>query len=189
MGFLFTNLDQNFIAYRAGFSLSHINRPSQEGFLINSSKEMLYIRYDLLGGARIPLYEWTLKPDFLFSSLGPAKEFISIFMFELPKQNNNLSNSFGFGTRIVGSYRIPVLNDALCFYYQLYYENFDFGFSYDYNLSSLRNATSTYGAFETSIIYYFQKNNSIKSIPKKYKKGKTDCPKHLKPKYGWANKI
>lgn len=187
LGVLYTKIDNNFISYRFGTSFSHLNRPSQRGFLQNSATERLFIRYDLMGGARIPMKEWTLRPDVLFSSLGPAKEFSTTAMLELPSNNQEIINAFGFGARVVGSYRVPALNDALSFHYQLYYKDFDFAISYDLNLSSLRNATGTYGAFETSLIYYFGRSEPTKTLPQRFKKGKTDCPRHLKSKQGWVN--
>ncbi|MFQ3576579.1 MAG: PorP/SprF family type IX secretion system membrane protein [Cytophagales bacterium] len=186
LGLLYTKVS-NFISYRFGTSFSHLNRPSQRGFLQNSSTERLFIRFDLMGGLRIPMNEWTLRPDLLVSSLGPAKEFSNTVIIELPSNNPEIINSFGFGARIVGSYRVPALNDALSFHYQLFYKDFDFAISYDLNLSSLRNATGTYGAFETSLIYYFGRSEPTKVLPQRFKKGKTDCPKHLKSKQGWVN--
>ncbi len=129
---------------RLGLVFNHLNRPSQSfyGEQINQldGKFNTYLASDIY----LSKY-WTITPSFFYYHQGTFDELFFGAMLE--KELNNISfRTFNFGL-------INRMGDALIFRFGFDYQSFDIGFSYDYNYSSLKIASSGVGAFEVSVIY------------------------------------
>lgn len=175
-GILFTSINKKFITYRAGIGAFHINNPNAT---FSKNNGILKTRYTFHGEAIIPLKVNYLYPTLNYSFQGPTRELSINLMYKIVNNKRDfVSNFFGIGTRVVGSYKQSPLNDAISFHYKLNYKNTIFAFSYDVNSSSLSKATNLRGAVELSFVYYSGKNKPPKRLPRNYKHGKTNCPKN-----------
>ena len=160
---------------RTGISALHLNRPSQSFY--NNSAPMT-VNWVLNHDMVIPTFgKWFLLPSIIFMHQNPATEMVVYNGFRLNSTKNEYQQ-FGAGFRFVGNYVSPINYDALYFTYKLGLNNWNIGFSYDANISTLNVATSTIGAFEISIIYYA----SPFSKPRpKHHQSKNKCPEVTPP--------
>ncbi len=152
----FSNLGERTNLFVGG-SLHHLNEP-QVSFL--SSDEKLYQRLTLHAGGEYPINnKISVKPNFIFMSQGPHKEVNGGASARFKVKSKN-----GFGTtgqffelgawyRVGTKFEGGVYSDAVILAARLDYDQYGIGFSYDYNVSELGQASPGNGSFELSLIY------------------------------------
>lgn len=131
-----------------GISLFHITNP-KESFLRQDNK--LPLRIAINAGTEYKIYEkYSLFPELITMYHKRAGNWVlgSRFFYYFPEKNL-IRNAFG---GIHTRYSFSNF-DALIFSGGLSVYGFDIGISYDVNISALRQATKSKGAFELSIIY------------------------------------
>lgn len=138
----------------AGAALHHLNQPDVS-FL--GSVESLYSRLTLHAGAQFEIQpKISLLPYVVFMSQGQHKEFnggASVRFAMGPSRLTNQSWQLGAWYRVGTKFDNGIHSDAIILSSRFDYEHFGIGFSYDVNISKLRNAGSANGAFEFSLQY------------------------------------
>jgi type IX secretion system PorP/SprF family membrane protein len=146
---------------KVGMSFFHINLPKDSYF--NEHAERLSVRYSFHGGF---IYKLNHSLSFDFNSLimgttnvqdvlTMAKLVYNTGFSSVPSLNAGLSYRNGFD---ISDAIIPVVGFTV--------KTFDFGFSYDFNVSSLSDYTTMKTTFEMSIVYRAPSFNPKKlSIP------------------------
>ena len=96
-----------------------------------------------------------LVPGVIVMSQGPSFQVNAGtgFKFLLGGRQSYQAFQFGLWTRISNKIESGVLNDAAILSTRFDYENFSLGFSYDINVSPLRTASNSNGAFEFALAY------------------------------------
>ena len=151
-----------------GGSVYHLNMPNQS---LIDLEARLPIKYMIHGGARIQIYDGPmhrnkvshLTPSFVFKKQG------SFNQVDLGLHYHVDPVMIGFWYR-----GIPLLknfignpsHEALVFTMGLQFQNFEFGYSYDFTVSEL--STSSGGAHEASLIYQFDLVAKGRKVEKKY---------------------
>lgn len=154
-----TNMtSNNGLKVNAGFSVSHVNKPSFEFF--SSSKESLDMRITAHAKALIEISgtNTAIMPTILTQFQGSQKEIVPGMMarYTLREQSkytgfiNDAYLSFG------GYFRT---GDAVIAHALIELNDFSIGLSYDINVSKLTNATNGKGGFEVMLRYIVQ--NSV----------------------------
>ena len=137
-----------------GFSMGHINKPTDAFVTHSTLKYEVPYRYTLHGGVRINISEtFNLVPNALWMQQGTATESMIGVYGEL-KANESTDVLFGANMRF---------NDALSPFVGVTYNNFTLGVSYDVNTTSLgQYATgSNANSFELSMSYMIKKKRSF----------------------------
>jgi len=137
-----------------GFSMGHINKPTDQFVSHATQKYEVPYRYTVHGGVRINISEtFNLVPNALWMQQGTAKETMLGVYGEL-KANESTDVLFGANCRF---------NDAIAPFIGVYYNNFTVGLSYDVNTTSLgQYATGTNAnSFELSMSYMIKKKRSF----------------------------
>ncbi len=143
------------LIYNAGFSVFHINRPSLSFF----DNENIYIN---------PRYMTYFRMEF---EIGTQTQMIPVVYFQT--QHNYREVLVGTNFRFVQNFRrqdFSAFNtgiyfrgwDAVILSLGWDWKAFNFGLSYDMNISSLKSASKTIGAYELSVIYISNKNKKPK---------------------------
>lgn len=147
----------------AGLGLFHINRP--EISLINRSAgggsyevERLYMRITahaggevLLGGRRSAI---SLLPGFVGMFQGPAMELnMGLGVKYQAAKYDDFALKFSVWTRLSNKLLTEIDADALMLTVGIDWQTFQFGVSYDVNLSTLTAVSNGQGSLEFSIIY------------------------------------
>ena len=146
-------IDDNFSFY-AGGALNHVNEP-QFSFLDDQSHSM-YKKWVLHGGAQIPLGgdAFSILPAAIHMIQGPSNS--TTFGFNVRYTNNErneLAIRAGTWMHISNELEDSTLTDAFIITGALEFDAYQFGFSYDINMSSLTDLTGGRGGFELSFIY------------------------------------
>ncbi len=166
-GFLwFATFGDNMSVY-AGAALYHILEPNVSFF--ETESENLYRKYMVHAGGEIGFNSnLSILPAFLISVQGPSYKTNLGANFRYTNRDwNELALRAGLWTRLVNGVDSGFNNDALIFTTMLELERLLVGISYDVNMSSLRDASNSRGAFELSISY----------IHPEEKRFKMKCPK------------
>jgi type IX secretion system PorP/SprF family membrane protein len=163
-----------------GFAAAHLNEPNQS---LSKDKSSLPMKFNVHGGARIPLYHGPIKkakvaavaPSFLYKSQGPFDQL-------------DLGISFFYEPMMLGMwYRgIPVQKqpsnyanqDAVTLLLGFKYDDFSIGYSYDLTISNM--GPSTGGAHEFSISYEIFSSASSKRKKPRRKDMFMPCPTFMK---------
>jgi type IX secretion system PorP/SprF family membrane protein len=136
----------------AGIAVYHLNRPV-ESFMKNADNGHLPFRYNLHGNILIPLAERVdIVPMVLYSQTSGAHEFVggSLLGYSFAEATRPIKNIYTLAFLRIN----PVRNmDAIMVGGGIRILKFDLFLSYDINISTLRDATNFYGAFEISLIY------------------------------------
>ena len=132
-----------------GFSMAHLSRPKDP--FSASADNKLPFRYILHGGARIRVNDaFDVTPNALYiRQLNAQIRGLGAYS-ELKMQN-------GEGLILGGMYRV---NDAAVADVGYHFNNTIIGLSYDFNTSSLTQATAGQGGLELSVSYVFHKRIS-----------------------------
>ncbi|MBP6643127.1 MAG: PorP/SprF family type IX secretion system membrane protein [Flavobacteriales bacterium] len=126
------------------FAMFHVTTPNES--ILRTTKSDLPIRFSVNGGARIEVASGVfLSPMALYMLQGKDQLINAGLLSEIGIMGTTYSAVVGC------SYRV---RDAIIAQVGLKHNNAAFRFSYDVNVSSLRNYTRKNGAFEFSILYY-----------------------------------
>ena len=157
----FSVLDENTNFY-AGVAAHHLNGPNVS--FTNDSLVSVFTKYTAHAGGEFTLANGIgLVPGVVAFRQGPSflLNLGTSFRFHLA-QSNQSTNTFQLGvwTRLVNNYFLsedPTNSqlgaDAVIISARFEYEQFNFGFSYDWNVSPLKVASNGNGAFEFSLVY------------------------------------
>ena len=134
-----------------GFSVAHINQPSDK-FTADNGK--LPMRYTVHAGARIIASPTLLfYPNVIYMLQGNAYEEVPGVHAEMKATENT---SFLLGA----NYR---LQDAINAFAGFYYKNYAFGLSYDINTSDLNKVSKPVNSFELSLSYIALRNTKTET--------------------------
>ena len=156
----FSVIDDNTNWY-LGAAIHHLNSPDVS-FL--GQKVSLYSRYTVHAGVQFELQrKISLLPFAVFMAQGPHRTFnggANLRFAMGPSRTSNQSWEIGTWYRLgqrsnpeKGENAVSLHSDAIILSSRFNYENFGIGFSYDINVSSLRQASAANGAFEFSLVY------------------------------------
>lgn len=123
------------------------------GALIYNAGEPEYARYSITGSAAFVLNHnrYELEPSFVYQLKGKEQQLVLGMLYKVIIRQGSLYTGYydrlhvSFG----GYYRIP--NDAIVPTFNLTYDNFQFGVSYDVNVSPLIEASSSVGGIEFTL--------------------------------------
>ena len=134
----------------AGYSISHINQPINTFYGLGDEK--LYMKHILFANAHIGLNnsKISILPGIYGMFQGSHSEFLfgSYFKYSLRDKSVYTGINRGSAISLGGFYR---MGDALAVKSTIDWGQFTFGFTYDFNLSSLTPATQGRGGFEITI--------------------------------------
>ncbi|MBP7272201.1 MAG: PorP/SprF family type IX secretion system membrane protein [Saprospiraceae bacterium] len=152
----FSTFDEDNNVYVGG-SFSHLNGPNQS---FNKEKfEKLYSKYTIHAGGEFMVSDrFGFVPGIVGFKQGPSFELNGGTSAKVVLSNRNNSYQavlFGIWMRLANRYSGGILADAAILNARFDYENFNIGFSYDMNVSSLRPASNGFGAFEFAMTYKF----------------------------------
>lgn len=150
----FTVLDKNNNLYIGG-AYHHLNRADQS--FNGQNFEQLYSKFTLHGGGEFMMTQKLgLVPGVITLFQGPSFELNTGTSLKFLLGNTRTSSqSFQLGAwmRLSNHFQESFTSDALIFSTKFDYNDFSFGFSYDVNISSLRAASNSQGAFEFAMVY------------------------------------
>ncbi len=133
-------------SFYAGMGLWHLNQPVQSFF--GDPTDKLYSRMVIHGGGQLGLgKQFFMMPSAVYYKQGPHYEltFGSYFKFKRSVKKNDMTAFY------IGSwYR---MGDAMVAAVRVDMSRINIGLSYDFNISSLSNASHTLGGIELSLIY------------------------------------
>ncbi|MCH2046652.1 MAG: PorP/SprF family type IX secretion system membrane protein [Saprospiraceae bacterium] len=140
--------------------ISLFNRPAKDslGNSLGSGVENLYMRWVLQAGGEVLVggrnSSISLLPGVVTMFQGPSTEINAGLgvRYKAPKYDD-FAFRLSVWTRLANDFSGSIGSDALIFIVGLDYLNFQFGISYDVNISALRAASSGRGAMEFSLIY------------------------------------
>ncbi len=148
-----------------GIALSHINKPVVS--LKNSDEIRLDPKLTVHGEARMYIKNNVVLPTLYFAKQGPHTELLLggrmvINQMTVPAIEQNIMFRKNF---LLGLYYRGL--DALIVYAGAEFQNYNFGITYDVNLSRFTPATNTRGGVEISAAYVWQKSkrHRNKDIP------------------------
>ena len=159
----FTVFDENNNLYVGG-AFHHLTRSNQS--FSENNEDLLFSRFTVHAGAEFLLGErFGLMPGIIVMSQGPSFQVNAgnSFKFLLGQSRQNYQAfSVGLWTRLANKFEpategnvesTSLLNDAVILSTRFDYNNFSLGFSYDINISPLREASNSNGAFEFALVY------------------------------------
>ncbi|MEL6275365.1 MAG: PorP/SprF family type IX secretion system membrane protein [Bacteroidota bacterium] len=151
----FMVFDENNSLYLGG-AFHHLNRANQS---FNSDEEdLLYSRYTIHAGGEFMVGQrFGLVPGVIVMTQGPSFQVNAgtslKFLLNGGRNSSNQAFQVGLWTRVSNRVESGVLNDALIASTRFDYDNFSLGFSYDLNVSPLKDATNNNGGFELALQY------------------------------------
>lgn len=150
----FSIIDDNTNWYFGG-AIHHLNRPNVSFF---DEAVSLYARYTLHAGLQFEVQpRITILPFGVYMAQGPHRSLNAgaNVRFALgPSRTTNQSWEIGSWYRVGNKVENGLHSDALILSSRFNYDKFGIGFSYDINVSGLRQASPLNGAFEFSMVYY-----------------------------------
>jgi type IX secretion system PorP/SprF family membrane protein len=162
----FSNFREN--SFYIGAAAAHLNRPKQTFFGDNEVK--LYSKYTIHAGGEASLNDqFTILPGAVLFFQGPSFQLnagTSARFYLSQDRYGSESFQFGVWARLVNNYvwGLGTANpedsseelgvDAIILSARFDYQQFGIGFSYDVNVSDLKAASNSKGAFEFSLVYY-----------------------------------
>ncbi len=171
VGGLFTASPTDRINMYVGGAYYHLSKPG-ESFLVQdvipADDNLLDPRMVFHAGGSFFLTEnFSLSPSALYMSQTASSELVVGTAFGLHFDQGNRysrtkSSSGGSGIYLGGWYRV---GDAIVFLLGVDYQSFKFGFSYDVNVSGLKEATLNQGAVELSLSFTGRLAECQKDLP------------------------
>jgi len=135
-----------------GFSLFRVTMPNES---FSGEVIRMPIRWDVVAGCDYVINDKSvLKPSFLTMFQGASKEYIVTVNYDYKFENTPWAVTGGIADRF---------NDAIIIILGAKYNRCQYRISYDINTSYLKSYTHSYGGFEISAIYVFDKNKSTTS--------------------------
>ncbi len=144
----------------SGIAVHHLNKPQID--YVDISKDRLYYRWVIHTEADININEKIKAlPVMAYYYQGKLQEFIlgSNFMYAFQKASTKTTGVKNISAGLGAMYR---WKDAAAVTFLLNYDKYLLGMSYDFNISSLSQASNYKGAFEISLRYLFE-SEKIKS--------------------------
>lgn len=138
-----------------GFSTSNLHTPEQNFLFFTSST--LPARYGAYAKAKVAVKDnWNVQPGVFFQNQRKANQILVNAIAEVRfNDKKDFGLGFGAGYRAMG-------NDAAIAYLSFLYKTLRVGAAYDFNVSGLRKATKSQGAFELALNYEFGEIKSPK---------------------------
>ncbi|MCZ2100333.1 MAG: PorP/SprF family type IX secretion system membrane protein [Chitinophagales bacterium] len=153
-GFLWFSIIDAYTNWYFGAAIAHLNKPNVS-FLGNDAD--LYAKYTLHAGVQFELQKRiALLPFAVYMAQGPHRSFnggANLRFAMGPSRTTNQSWEIGTWYRVGNKVPSGLHSDAVILSTRFNYEEFGIGFSYDINVSGLRQASPANGAFEFSLIY------------------------------------
>ena len=150
----FTVFDENNNFYIGG-AYSHLNQANQS-FELNEF-EPLFSKFTVHAGGEFLLSErFGLVPGVVFFKQGPSFEINGGTSLKfLLGQSRTSYQAFQIGAwmRFSNHFEDATTTDALILSTRFDYDQFSIGFSYDINVSTLREASNSNGSFEFALVY------------------------------------
>lgn len=150
----FTILDDNSNFYLGG-AYHHLNRADQS--FNNQQFEALYSKFTVHAGGEFMMgSKLGLVPGIITLFQGPSFELntgTSLKFLLGNSRTNYQAFQVGAWMRISNHFQQSVTADAFILSTKFDYNDFSFGFSYDVNVSSLKAASDSQGAFEFAMVY------------------------------------
>jgi type IX secretion system PorP/SprF family membrane protein len=152
LGLLYFDGDPNHILNPfLGFSVYHPTEP-QNHFISSANNNKIPIRYSMHGGFRIKVYDLIdFMPNVIYLNQGGSNELITGLSFDV-KIDPYRDLIFG------GNYRI---NDAISPNVGIHMNGLTVGFSYDFNTSKIKTASTNNGGYELSISFVNPKKTPV----------------------------
>jgi type IX secretion system PorP/SprF family membrane protein len=143
--------DNNFYI---GGAFSHLNRANLS---FDEDRVELYSKFTIHAGGEFMISDRVgLVPGVVTFFQGPSFQlYTGTSLKFLLGESKRLQQAFQIGAwyRIVNRFEDSITSDAFILSTRFDYEQFSIGFSYDVNVSSLRPASNSNGAFEFSMVY------------------------------------
>ena len=163
-GVLYNGTTNGYNNFYLGASMYHINRPKET---FQGGQFYLNSRTTFHGGGRIPFGQYNamhFSTNYSFQANANNLMFGGAYAMNLNYDEENPTNVY------LGAWaRVNNVADALIPYVGLEYGDFQFGASYDVNISSLKPASNLRGGVEISLIYIKKPvNRDLKKL---------NCPK------------
>ncbi|MCP3929032.1 MAG: type IX secretion system membrane protein PorP/SprF [Bacteroidetes bacterium] len=150
----FTTFDKNNNLYLGG-SFHHLNRANQS--FDEQEVEDLYSRFTVHGGGEFMITDRIgIVPGVIAMKQGPSFQLntgTSLKFLLGGSRDTYQAFQIGVWGRIANQIETGVLNDAIILSTRFDYDNFSLGFSYDVNVSDLKQASNSNGAFEFALTY------------------------------------
>lgn len=139
-----------------GGAFHHLNRANQS--FDSDAEDLLYSRYTVHAGGEFMVGQrFGLVPGVIIMTQGPSFQVNAgtslKFLLNGGRYSSNQAFQVGLWSRVSNRVESGVLNDALIASTRFDYDNFSLGFSYDLNVSPLKDATNNNGGFELSLQY------------------------------------
>jgi type IX secretion system PorP/SprF family membrane protein len=151
----FTVFDE-YSSFYLGGAYHHLNRANQTFFDSDTVDVPLYSKFTIHGGGEFRASDrFAILPGAVIFLQGPSMQINAGTSMKFILGDNRRSNQafqLGVWSRIANTFD-GTLVDAVILSTRFDYESFGIGFSYDINVSSLRPASNSNGAFEFSFIY------------------------------------
>lgn len=137
-----------------GAAYNHLNQPNLSFYF--DGVVPYYTKLVLHGGAELPIGDqMSILPGLVSFFQGPSMEINGGLSARFFMGSGYEDQSFQLGAwfRVANHFENALTSDALILSTRFDYQQFGIGFSYDINVSSLRQAANSNGAFEFSMIY------------------------------------
>lgn len=159
--------DDNLSIY-AGAAIHHLMKPDISFY--DGSNDVLYTKYVGQIGGQIPFTDnFSILPAAIFSLQGPSNETVAGTNIRYSNNDRNeLAFRLGLWGRMVGDQASPIVLESTIVSFMLELDRFLLGLSYDINLSTLRPASNSRGAFELSLAYVHEEKSRYKTVCPKF---------------------
>jgi len=159
-GLTFAAFPSNTTRYKIGVGLFHLLQPS-ETFVGVDNK--LPFRVAVHADGRFGGRRFGIEPRALFQTQAGALELVPGLLFDI-KVMDKASLYLGGEVRLDGSVDKGIAADAGIAVVGLRILDWDVGVSYDFNISSLQNATNGQGGLEISLLKIFRRAYKVEPI-------------------------
>ena len=155
------------LSLHAGFAMHHLMKPDISFY--DGSNDVLYAKYVGQIGGQIPFTEnLSILPAAIFTLQGPSHETVVGTNFRYSNNDRNeLALRIGVWGRMVADEGSTMALESTIVSSMIEINQFLIGLSYDINLSTLKPASNSRGAFELSLTYVHEEKSRYK----------TACPK------------
>ncbi len=152
----------------AGFALQHITQPNVAFY--DGSSETLFAKFLIQAGGELPLNNnFSVLPALYFAKQGPSYESVPGFNIRYSNHDRNeVALRAGAYLRVVNDQKSAMVTDSFIITSMLEIERMLIGLSYDVNVSSVRKASNSRGAFELSFQYIHPENKRYKMACPKF---------------------
>ncbi|MFK7806661.1 MAG: PorP/SprF family type IX secretion system membrane protein [Saprospiraceae bacterium] len=144
-------------SFYIGGAYHHLNRANLSFDDVDGVEEPLYSRFTIHAGGEFMMTPRVgLVPGVITMFQGPSFQLntgTSLKFLLGGTRRNYQAVQFGAWMRISNHFQKSVTTDALILSTRFDYNQFSIGFSYDVNVSSLRPASNSNGAFEFALVY------------------------------------